>query len=96
MIMPRLESHRFGRLVVNGEVQTRTLIVLLERVVTNWLLADTDSSWTTSKMYASASRSTWSWVLALTGGCTPIRPSSIALYGGGASPGVAAGLVVMS
>jgi hypothetical protein len=56
MMMPRLEGYRFGRLVVNSEEQTRTLIVLLERVVTNWLLADTDSSWTASKMSASASR----------------------------------------
>src|SRR5215218_2301447 len=36
MMMPRLEGYRFGRLVVNGEEQTRDVIVLLERVVTNW------------------------------------------------------------
>ena len=70
MIMPRLEGYRFGRLVVNGE-EPRTLIVLLDRVVTNWLLADTDSSWTTSKMSASTSRSTWSWVLVPTAGSAP-------------------------
>ena len=69
--MPRLEGYRFGRLVVNGEEQTRTLIVLLERVVTNWLLADTDSSWTASKMSASASRTSWSWVLAVNGADAP-------------------------
>ena len=46
--MPRLEGYRFGRLVVNGEEQTRDVIVLLERVVTNWRLADTDSSWRTA------------------------------------------------
>jgi hypothetical protein len=35
-------------------------------------------------------------VLALTCGCTPIRPASITAYGVRASPGVATGLVVMS
>ena len=76
--MPRLESYRFGRLVVNGEVQTRTLIVLLERVVTDWMLADTDSSWTTSKMSASASRSIGRKDRGSYGGCTPIRLCSMA------------------
>ncbi len=38
--MPRLEGYRFGRLVVNGEEQTRDVIVLPERVDTNWRLAD--------------------------------------------------------
>ena len=38
--MPRLEGYRFGRLVVNGGEQTRNLIVLLDRVVTNRRLAD--------------------------------------------------------
>ena len=38
--MPRLEGYRFGRLVVNGEEQTRDVIVLPERVVTNGRLAD--------------------------------------------------------
>jgi hypothetical protein len=40
MIMPRLEGYCFGRLVVNGEVLTRDVIVLPERVVTNWWLTD--------------------------------------------------------
>ena len=94
--MPRLESYRFGRLVVNGEVQTRTLIVLLERVVTNWLLAGhrlvlDDLQDVRERLAEHLVMGT-----ALTGGCAPIRPSSIALYGGGASHKVAAGLVVMS
>ena len=38
--MPRLEGYRFGRLVVDGEEQTRDLIVLPERVVTNWWRTD--------------------------------------------------------
>jgi hypothetical protein len=38
--MPRLEGYRFGRLVVDGEEQTRDLIVLPERIVTNWWRAD--------------------------------------------------------
>jgi hypothetical protein len=38
--MPRLEGYRFGRLVVDGEEQTRDLIVLPGRVVTNWWRAD--------------------------------------------------------
>jgi hypothetical protein len=38
--MPRLEGYRFGHLVVDGEEQTRDLIVLPERVVTNWWRAD--------------------------------------------------------
>ena len=38
--MPRLEGYRFGRLVVDGEEQTQDLIVLPERVVTNWWRAD--------------------------------------------------------
>jgi hypothetical protein len=32
----RLEDYRFGRIVVDGEEQTRDLIVLPDRVVTNW------------------------------------------------------------
>jgi hypothetical protein len=48
MMMPRVEGYPFRRLVVNGEEQTRDLIVRLERVVTNRRLADTDSSWRTS------------------------------------------------
>jgi hypothetical protein len=39
-MMPRLEGYRFGRLVVDGEEQTRDVIVLPERVVTNWWRAD--------------------------------------------------------
>jgi hypothetical protein len=44
--MPRLEGYRFGRLVVNGEVQTRDVdvIVLPARVVTNSRLRTPTSS----------------------------------------------------
>jgi hypothetical protein len=38
--MPKLEGYRFGHLVVDGEEQTRDLIVLPDRVVTNWWRAD--------------------------------------------------------
>jgi hypothetical protein len=38
--MPRLESYRFGHLVVDGQEQTRDVIVLPERVVTNWWRAE--------------------------------------------------------
>ena len=38
--MPRLEGYRFGRLVVDGEEQTRDVIVLPDRVVTNWWRAE--------------------------------------------------------
>jgi hypothetical protein len=38
--MPRLEGYRFGHLVVDGKEQTRDLIVLPDRVVTNWWRAD--------------------------------------------------------
>lgn len=34
--MARLEDYSFGRIVVDGEEQTRDLIVLPDRVVTNW------------------------------------------------------------
>jgi hypothetical protein len=34
--MPRLEGYSFGRIVVDGEEQTRDLIVLPDRVVANW------------------------------------------------------------
>ena len=34
--MARLEDYSFGRIVVDGEEQTRDLIVLPGRVVTNW------------------------------------------------------------
>jgi hypothetical protein len=38
--MARLEGYRFGHLVVDGEEQTRDVIVLPGRVVTNWWRAD--------------------------------------------------------
>jgi hypothetical protein len=38
--MPRIEGYRFGHVVVDGEEQTRDVIVLPERVVTNWWRAD--------------------------------------------------------
>jgi hypothetical protein len=38
--MPRIEDYSFGRVVVDGEEQTRDVIVLPERVVTNWWRAD--------------------------------------------------------
>ena len=34
--MPRLKDYSFGRIVVDGEEQTRDLIVLPHRVLTNW------------------------------------------------------------
>lgn len=34
--MARLEDYRFGRVRVDGQEQTRDLIVLPDRVVTNW------------------------------------------------------------
>jgi hypothetical protein len=39
-MMPRIEGYRFGRIVVDGEEQTRDLIVLPDRLVTNWWRAD--------------------------------------------------------
>jgi hypothetical protein len=38
--MPRIEKYSFGRIVVDGEEQTRDLIVLPGRVVTDWWRAD--------------------------------------------------------
>ncbi len=38
--MPRLERYQFGQLVVEGEEQTQDVIVLPDRVVTNWWRAD--------------------------------------------------------
>jgi hypothetical protein len=38
--MSRIEGYRFGRLVVDGEEQTRDVIVLPDRVVTNWWRGD--------------------------------------------------------
>jgi hypothetical protein len=34
--MTRIEGYRFGHVVVDGEEQTRDVIVLPERVVTDW------------------------------------------------------------
>src|SRR5918995_3915032 len=38
--MPRIEGYRFGHVVVDGEEQTRDVIVLPDRVVTDWWRAD--------------------------------------------------------
>jgi hypothetical protein len=38
--MPRIEDYRFGHLVVDGEVQTRDVIVLPGRVLSNWWRTD--------------------------------------------------------
>jgi hypothetical protein len=38
--MPRIEGYRFGQIVVDGEEQTRDVILLPDRVVTNWWRAD--------------------------------------------------------
>ncbi len=38
--MPRIEGYSFGRIVVDGEEQTRDVIVLPERLVTNWWRAN--------------------------------------------------------
>jgi hypothetical protein len=38
--MPRIEGYRFGRIVVDGEEHIRDVIVLPDRVVTNWRRAD--------------------------------------------------------
>jgi hypothetical protein len=38
--MPRIENYRFGHLVVDGEEQTRDVIVLADRVLSNWWRAD--------------------------------------------------------
>ncbi|MEX1046199.1 MAG: MTH938/NDUFAF3 family protein [Actinomycetota bacterium] len=38
--MARLEQYRFGSVLVDGEEQTRDLIVLPGRVVTNWWRKD--------------------------------------------------------
>lgn len=38
--MARLESYSFGRLTVDGSEQTRDLIVLPDRVVTDWWRRD--------------------------------------------------------
>jgi hypothetical protein len=38
--MPTLEGYRFGRLIVDGKEQTRDVIGLLERMITNWWRID--------------------------------------------------------
>jgi hypothetical protein len=38
--MPRLEDYSFGRVVADGDAQTRDLIVLPNRVVTDWWRRD--------------------------------------------------------
>jgi hypothetical protein len=38
--MPRIENYRFGHLVVDGKEQTRDVIVLPDRVLSNWTRAD--------------------------------------------------------
>jgi hypothetical protein len=38
--MPAIEEYRFGRIVVDGEEQTRDVIVLPDRIVTNWWRED--------------------------------------------------------
>jgi hypothetical protein len=38
--MPRIEGYSFGRIVVDGEEQTRDVIVLPDRLVTNWWRAN--------------------------------------------------------
>jgi hypothetical protein len=38
--MPKIEGYRFGHVVVDGERQTRDLIVLPDGVLTNWWRAD--------------------------------------------------------
>jgi hypothetical protein len=38
--MLRIEGYRFGHLVVDGEDQTRDVIVLPDRVLTDWWRAD--------------------------------------------------------
>jgi hypothetical protein len=34
--MPRIEGYRFGHVVIDGEEQTRDVIVLPDRVLTDW------------------------------------------------------------
>jgi hypothetical protein len=38
--MARIEGYRFGRVLVDGEEQTKDVIVLPERVLTNWWRAE--------------------------------------------------------
>jgi hypothetical protein len=38
--LPRIEGYRFGHVLVDGEEQTRDVIVLPDRVVTGWWRSD--------------------------------------------------------
>jgi hypothetical protein len=38
--LPRIEGYRFGHVLVDGEEQTRDVIVLPDRIVTDWWRAD--------------------------------------------------------
>jgi hypothetical protein len=38
--MPRIEGYRFGHVVIDGDEQTRDVIVLPDRVLTDWWRAD--------------------------------------------------------
>ena len=76
--MPRLESYRFGRLVANGEEDTRDVIVLPARVVTKSRLADVDSSSRSSRYVRKGLLKHWCRYRFLRAGGTPIRPASIA------------------
>jgi hypothetical protein len=38
--MARIEGYRFGRVVIDGDEQTRDVIVLPDRVLTDWWRAD--------------------------------------------------------
>ena len=38
--MPRIEGYRFGHILIDGEEQTHDVIVLPNRVLTNWWRAD--------------------------------------------------------
>jgi hypothetical protein len=38
--MPAIEEYRFGRIVIDGDVQTRDVILLPDRIVRNWWRAD--------------------------------------------------------
>jgi hypothetical protein len=38
--MPRIEDYRFGHLLVDGKEQTRDVVVLPDRVVSDWWRAD--------------------------------------------------------
>jgi hypothetical protein len=38
--MPRIERYRFGHVVVDGEEQTRDVVVLPDRVLASWWRAD--------------------------------------------------------